>query len=627
MKKRCLLALSLVLTVTLLLLAGYGSGASAALVASQPDFPNSELLVSAGSVQNSIGEQNLVIIDARSAGYDTSHIPGAINVKFGEYLTWGTGLLPVADLESKLSAVGLKRLMTFVIYDNTSASFGAAGRIFWMLEYLGCNDVHILDGGWDKWVVDGKPTETTVTTLPASTFRAIVKPSLRARKGHINERLYAEDFAIIDARTDEEYIGWQLYGEARGGHIPSAIQIPYAWYFKTNKTVVNYNRLKEMFESRGVTTDKEVTAYCTVGIRSGFVYFLLRLMGYPQASNYDASIAQWSADTSLPMQKARRFSIIVHPSWVKALIDFHKPGSTTPAPPEYPYDRDHKYLIFETQWGTIDDATAYKAGHIPGAIHSNSDIYENGYPRWFLLPSADLHAAMGSMGITADTTVVVYSNSNIFAARLWWILKYAGVNDVRFLNGGYKEWRANGYAAQTKIIYPVPATFSGSVHPKYLASTNYVFSHYADTDDTLLADVRSKKEYEGIISGYSYLEAKGRIPDAIWAYNADDTGPVYNDSDKTLRSYTEVKRVWNNRGITSTSGSNMFDKEVIFYCGSGYRSALAFLYAYLMGYNNIRNYSDGWEGWSTTYTEDPSCDGITPGWCQTPSGRPIVIGP
>ena len=94
------------------------------------------------------------------AGYDTSHIPGAINIKFGDYFTPGAGLLPKADLNSKLSAAGLKRSMTFVIYDNTSASFGAAGRIFWMLEYLGCGDVHVLDGGWDKWAADGRPTET-----------------------------------------------------------------------------------------------------------------------------------------------------------------------------------------------------------------------------------------------------------------------------------------------------------------------------------------------------------------------------------------------------------------------------------------------------------------------------------
>ncbi len=189
-----------------------------------------------------------------------------------------------------------------------------------------------------------------------------------------------------------------------------------------------------------------------------------------------------------------------------------------------------------------------------------------------------------------------------------------------------QQWLANGYDTETTINYPVPTTFSGTTHPEYLATTDYVFSQYTNTGATLIADVRSKDEYDGLISGYSYVNAKGRIPNSVWAYDGDDSSPVYNDSDGTLRSYTEVRDVWKGVGITSTGASNLFDKEVIFQCGSGYRSALAFLYAYLMGYDNIRNYSDGWEGWSTTYTQDPSCNDGAPGWCQTPSGRPIIIG-
>ena len=141
-----------------------------------------------------MGEKNLVIIDARTAGYETSHIPGAINLKFGDYFTWGSGLLPVADLNSKLGAAGLKRGMNFVIYDNTTASWGAAGRIFWMLEYLGCTNVHILDGGWDKWVADGRATETTINTLPAKTFSAVVKSSVRTDKAYIAARLNNKKF-------------------------------------------------------------------------------------------------------------------------------------------------------------------------------------------------------------------------------------------------------------------------------------------------------------------------------------------------------------------------------------------------------------------------------------------------
>lgn len=208
MKKRCQLGLSFSLVVLLSL--AVCSSSFAELLPSQPDFPNAELLVSADSVQSSVGEKNLVIIDARSSGYDAGHIPGAINIKHGDYWTWGKGLLPEAELNSKLSAAGLKRGMTFVIYDDTSASWGAAGRIFWVLEYLGCKKVHILDGGWDKWVADGRPTEATINILPTNTFKAAIQSFRKATKGQIKKRLSDEYYAVIDSRTDEEFIGWQL---------------------------------------------------------------------------------------------------------------------------------------------------------------------------------------------------------------------------------------------------------------------------------------------------------------------------------------------------------------------------------------------------------------------------------
>ena len=162
-------------------------------------------------------------------------------------------------------------------------------------------------------------------------------------------------------------------------------------------------------------------------------------MGYNRISNYDGSMWDWAAAdaATYPMKKMQNYSTMVYPGWVKALIDYHAPGSSLDAPAGYGFGRDHKYLIFETQWGSFDDMEqgwaddSYLLGHIPGAIHSNSDVYENNFPRWFKLPDTELKAAVGSMGITADTTVVVYSSSPIFAARLWWILKYAGVADVR----------------------------------------------------------------------------------------------------------------------------------------------------------------------------------------------------
>ncbi len=633
MRRRIDFGVMLTVLLAVFVLTGCGSttteklsATTASLEPASAEFPNANLLVSADSVQASFGSRGLVLIDARTSGYETSHLPGAISVKYGDYFTPKVGLKDLATLEGLLGNAGLTRESKIVIYDNTTASWGAAGRIFWMLEYLGCTDVHIMNGGWDKWLADGRRVQMTSVTLPAATFTAEVNSGRKATSSRIAQRLYDNDFAVIDSRTDEEFIGWQLYGEARGGHVSNAVQIPYAWLYNTDKTSLSYQDLKILFESHGITPDKEVTAYCTAGIRSGYVYFLLRLMGYSRCSNYDASIWEWAENVDFPMEKATNYSTSVYPAWVKALIDYHAPGSSTNPPPHYSYDRNHKYQIFETNWGSIEDMekgwanNSYLLGHIPGAIHSNSDTYENGYPRWFLLPDDQLKAAVGSMGITADTTVVVYSDSPIFAARLWWILTYAGVTDVRILNGGLTPWAAAGYPLETTINNPVPASYIGSTRPELLATTDYVFNNYLNTTATVLADVRAGGEYAGLISGYSYLLAKGRIPGAVWAGDADDASRVYTDTDGTLRSFPEVRAHWNSLGITS-------DRELIFYCGGGYRSALGFYYGYLMGYGNIRNYSDGWMGWSTTYTEDPTyLEDPTPGWRQTPSGRPVATG-
>lgn len=318
--------------------------------------------------------------------------------------------------------------------------------------------------------------------------------------------------------------------------------------------------------------------------------------------------------------------VLVSADWVNSLIDYHKPGSTTAAPSNYSYDRTHKYLIFETQWGPLGDGyeDGYLVGHIPGAIHSDSDIYENDFPRWFLRSDADLKLSAGSMGITPDTTVVVYSNSAIFAARLWWILKYIGVTDVRFLNGGVNQWVAKGYPTETTVNNPVATTYTGTVNPAFIATTPYVEANYTSSTKQLV-DVRTGSEYVGLISGYGYLVNKGRIPGAVWGYNADDSSGYYTNSDGTLRSFDEIKSMWDRLGIT-------FEKETIFYCGGGYRSSLTFFYAYLMGYPNIRNYSNGWSEWSTTYTQDatyvkdPAIPGSTDGWRQDLSGRPFETG-
>ncbi|MFN0109894.1 MAG: sulfurtransferase [Blastocatellia bacterium] len=307
-----------------------------------------------------------------------------------------------------------------------------------------------------------------------------------------------------------------------------------------------------------------------------------------------------------------RAATIVSPQWVKSVLDFQSSGNTA-RPTNY---FNNRAVIVEASWAKPEAAKDYLAGHIPSAIHLNTDDVENGYPRWLLRPVNELHQVVGRLGITPETTVIVYSKQTIAAARIWWTLMYAGVSDVRVLNGGVEDWKAAGFPTETTIRTPQPVSFSAPVREELLATTDYVRTHL--NDKIQLADVRSREEFIGQISGYDYVNFKGRIPGAINLGNADDSARLYQNADGTLRNSSEIQRMWAQAGIEKN------DREVIFYCGSGWRSSLAFLHAWTMELEHIRNYSDGWAGWSTNYIQDGNVKAGTPGWRQERSTNPIV---
>jgi len=569
------------------------------------EYPNGELLVAADFLETIMDQSGVVIIDARSAGYETGHIPGAISLKWNDYVDENSKLLPVADLQTKLSAAGINRNMTFIIYDDTLKSWGAAGRVFWMLEYLGCSDVHILNGGWDLWSAQGRDTETSANTLSPNIFIASVRDSVITTKDYISSRLGDSDFVIIDSRTNEEYNGWQFYGEARGGHIPGAVQIPYEWFYVSdNNTVLNYADLNWLFESHGVTTDKEVTSYCTAGIRSGFVYFALRLLGYQNCSNYANSFKEWASDSSLAMEKLPHYEKLVSAAWVKDLIDGKNPATYT----------GNKFLIVEARYVSSvsmpDSAeAALVTNYIPGAISIHPCYMEHGndtskyYPNYThpsdgnLLPADELQQAIADLGITKDTTVVVYGTGigiPMSSCRVAWALMYAGVEDVRVLDGGYPAWLSMGGATVADPATPAPVDDFGAtvpVHPEYNATTDYVKAISEGTNtESVLVDERLLAEYIGEdVNHYTCFETHGHIPGAVWFGNwTEFADPVTTYS---FRSYTEVQEHLDSLGVT-------IDKEPVFYCGTGWRSSLGFFTAYLLGYPKMRNYDGSYYEWS-----------------------------
>jgi thiosulfate/3-mercaptopyruvate sulfurtransferase len=328
-------------------------------------------------------------------------------------------------------------------------------------------------------------------------------------------------------------------------------------------------------------------------------------------------------NVDFPAATARRYQALVSVHWVKKLIDHSSSPQTVPRPATYDQNR---FAVVHAGWGPTRDATRYLAGHVPGAIHVNTDDLETGYPEWKLLDAESLQAAIGRMGISPDTTVVVYGDKLIAAARVWWILKYSGVDDVRLMDGGIERWQVAGYATERQVRELPAVPFSASVLHHWLATTDEV-RLAIDQNNAILADVRSDAEFVGSSSGYDYLEAKGRIPRAIHLGDADDRSGEYQRNDGCLRTPDEVLERWQTRGLQRDATGQRFPREVIFYCGGGWRSSVSFFVAWLAGIEPIRNYSDGWCGWSTIYQREPSAKGSTPGWRQIRSEHPIDVDP
>ncbi len=112
--------------------------------------------------------------------------------------------------------------------------------------------------------------------------------------------------------------------------------------------------------------------------------------------------------------------------------------------------------------------------------------------------------------------MIVYGDKTIAAARVWWVLMYAGVADVRLLDGGFDAWKQAGFAEDRTTHHATPADFSRPIRARMIADTTYVADCVARRTSQLV-DVRSEAEFIGAKSGYSYLDAKGRIPNSIFA--------------------------------------------------------------------------------------------------------------
>lgn len=238
------------------------------------------------------------------------------------------------------------------------------------------------------------------------------------------------------------------------------------------------------------------------------------------------------------------------------------------------------------------DVTAYRAGHIPGAIGWNWQLDTQNPLRRNVPDPAAFAALMRRSGIANETTVVLYGDkNNWFAAYAFWLLKYYGHANVRLLNGGRKKWIAEGRPLTTEPPVLTPTSYQvQDIDPDLRAWRDQVLAAL-NRPAVALIDVRSAKEFSGELLAPDYLPEEGaqrggHIPGAVnigWGETVQ--------SDGTFKPVEELRRMFTDHDITP-------EREVIVYCRIGERSSHTwFVLKYLLGYPRVSNYDGSWTEW------------------------------
>lgn len=270
------------------------------------------MLIDTATLDQNLGREGLVILDVRgkSAYAFGGHIPGAVNSTWHEFSdpdAAAKGLLDpdTARLEKKIRALGISNDSDVVIYSNPFDNWGDEGRMFWMFQYLGHTRLKILDGGWVKWTAEHRRYEHFPVTPKPGNFQAKPDPDVIIAKEELKKlvRRPHPETVIADARSLEEYAGKEMSGIPRAGHIPGAVSVPWNAFLNPDATVKDPNKILAGLDDKGLHPSHEVICYCTGGVRSAWLYVILKLVGYQKVRNYPGSWWEWSRDFAAPVEK------------------------------------------------------------------------------------------------------------------------------------------------------------------------------------------------------------------------------------------------------------------------------------------------------------------------------------
>lgn len=240
--------------------------------------------------------------------YRAAHIPGAAYASLNDDLSGATtgtnGRHPLPDIDALAATfgrLGIDRTTQVVAYDQDAGPY--ASRLWWLLRYLGHDAVAVLDGGWAKWVREGRPTQSGDESRTPVTFAAAVRPSSSVDVAGMVSRVSEGTSLLIDARAADRFEGRSETIDRVAGHIPGAIN----HFFRTNLggdgTMLPPETLRAQFEKDlGGRAPAEAVMYCGSGVTACHNLLAMAHAGLPGTPLYVGSWSEWSSDPSRPVE-------------------------------------------------------------------------------------------------------------------------------------------------------------------------------------------------------------------------------------------------------------------------------------------------------------------------------------
>ena len=252
--------------------------------------------VSADWVAERIGQPGYLVIDPRSAmRYLMGHLRGAVSVPFKKLQGPDGKLAEPEQLASAFGNVGLSDDVTPVLYDHQDGRNAAMAA--WVLEYLGRDDVQVMDLRYESWKEQGREVLYRPVPTEARPFTVQLTPSLRASLDDVADPGNA---ILLDTRTTEEFDG-NVEMDHRPGHIPGAVNLPHAETAGADgNLLIDEFELRERLGIVGIANNDSVIAYCRSGVRASVAWLAMRQAGY-DVRLYDGSYAEWM-DSDQPVE-------------------------------------------------------------------------------------------------------------------------------------------------------------------------------------------------------------------------------------------------------------------------------------------------------------------------------------